>query len=610
MKYLLEILVIYYGFRFLGSGLPTLIYSEKLFSLHAYFRGVFPHDYVSVICLAGACLIARKLEKIHFSRYEKVFFNIAAFVLVSTDFVFRLGSFSLFYANVSTLLTTVLCSVGLGEILIFIFFYLKLLISKLQEFDQSRNHGIMDADWKKLWIIIFMVWLPYALIRYPAGMHTDAFFQISQFLSGTIKTTQWPPFSSALMGSIVWVGEKIFHSYGAGAFLCMISQMLCTSCIFAYTIEIERKLKVEFFLIHASFLIYCFSPLFLSYFTTIIKDAPYTAVLILTMGLFIEELIFGSDLKREIGISVCVFVVCSLRNNGIYTFAVFVIFVLIQLVISFVRKNRLRSKMLIYVMLPVVLGSACYLAYNNVFIPSLGIEHVSKAEALSIPFQQTARYVKYHSEDVTGEEKEVIAAILNYDSLADAYDPSISDPVKGSYHGNDDDLKKYFDVWIEMGKKNPSVYLDAAVEMNYGFFNPKVVMHSGEEVNQFLTTVQEGGEYWPDYGEPEFLIPVKKAVRDVIDDFCLLPPVYVLVNTAVQMWLAVYLCFRAIHDKDENEILIMSITAAGMLTCLLSPTYFSTGQRYALPVITANVLLASMILGRKRNETGESKVDE
>ena len=54
-------------------------------------------------------------------------------------------------------------------------------------------------------------------------------------------------------------------------------------------------------------------------------------------------------------------------------------------------------------------------------------------EMLSIPFQQTARYVKYHPKDITLSENAVLSKILDYDKLAKKYEPLSADPVKGYY---------------------------------------------------------------------------------------------------------------------------------------------------------------------------------
>ena len=63
----------------------------------------------------------------------------------------------------------------------------------------------------------------------------------------------------------------------------------------------------------------------------------------------------------------------------------------------------------------------------------LGAGRGGVQEMLSIPFQQTARYVKFHPKDITLSEKAILSKVLNYDKLAKNYNPVSADPVKG-YH--------------------------------------------------------------------------------------------------------------------------------------------------------------------------------
>ena len=50
----------------------------------------------------------------------------------------------------------------------------------------------------------------------------------------------------------------------------------------------------------------------------------------------------------------------------------------------------------------------------------------------SLPFQQTARYVKNTGDEISEEEREIIAKVLDYDSLAEIYEPMTADPVKNN----------------------------------------------------------------------------------------------------------------------------------------------------------------------------------
>lgn len=92
-------------------------------------------------------------------------------------------------------------------------------------------------------------------------------------------------------------------------------------------------------------------------------------------------------------------------------------------------------------------------AYTGLFFKAARVSTVGKQEALSVCFQQTARYVKYHGDEVTGEEEAAIKKVLAYKKLAKKYQPALSDPVKGTYksEATSTDLKNYFKVWLQMG---------------------------------------------------------------------------------------------------------------------------------------------------------------
>ena len=99
-----------------------------------------------------------------------------------------------------------------------------------------------------------------------------------------------------------------------------------------------------------------------------------------------------------------------------------------------------------------------------------GVKPGGKQEMLSIPFQQTARYVKYYGNDVSTEEEKVIRKVLDYDTIGKNYDPDLSDPVKNTYKQKDEYLKDYFNIWFEMLKKHPTAYIQATLNGTYGYW--------------------------------------------------------------------------------------------------------------------------------------------
>lgn len=102
------------------------------------------------------------------------------------------------------------------------------------------------------------------------------------------------------------------------------------------------------------------------------------------------------------------------------------------------------------------------IAYNHVFLPMMNIKPGSEREMFSVPFQQTARYVKEHSEEITTEEAEAIRGILDFDHLAELYNPEISDAVKWTYKDKADNSAKlaYIKTWIKQFIKHPLTYFE------------------------------------------------------------------------------------------------------------------------------------------------------
>ena len=54
-------------------------------------------------------------------------------------------------------------------------------------------------------------------------------------------------------------------------------------------------------------------------------------------------------------------------------------------------------------------------------------------EALSVPMQQTARYIRDYGNEVTDDERTAIEKALDYDAIAQSYMPELSDGVKQYY---------------------------------------------------------------------------------------------------------------------------------------------------------------------------------
>ena len=177
-------------------------------------------------------------------------------------------------------------------------------------------------------------------------------------------------------------------------------------------------------------LLYAISPFVARYTTSIVKDAMYShAVLFLVAAL----------------------AVCFLRNNGIIVVGATAAVYFAGWV--FGRRDKENFLILCSIVIPLCI----YSLFSNVIIPGLGIHKYATSEILSLPFQQTARFVSSREEQVTEEEKQIIDAVLDYEYIKIHYDPRLSDPVKATYRGDEDALKVYLKYWAGELTEHPVV---------------------------------------------------------------------------------------------------------------------------------------------------------
>lgn len=117
-------------------------------------------------------------------------------------------------------------------------------------------------------------------------------------------------------------------------------------------------------------------------------------------------------------------------------------------------------------------GIFIYSGFNYYIVTYGGVQAGMAREALSLPFQQTARAVKYHGSEMSKIEKETINRLLDYDSIGKVYDPVISDPVKNTAKATatKEDTIAYFKTWGSQFLQYPVSYIEATIAGTYGYY--------------------------------------------------------------------------------------------------------------------------------------------
>ncbi len=592
-------LFIYAAFRIFDSNVLVELQNFSLSGAWGVRNPIFmllPYDLSQLVVLCSMAICIYIIPKERFFVSDIVVSVLFSFMYLVGYSMYRTDSREILHSHPFSTFLSIVAFLGTAICTLLVIS----LFRKLRSCKVASSFKVPDVFIRHIflvsWLLIFMGCIPYLVIRYPAGVEFDAYYQIEQFLGLMPMTALWPPFSSAFMGIFVWVGKNVFGSYDIGLFLLVLVQSLIGSAVFAYTVAAMKKLGVSEIWCGITVVMYAVSPVFTSYITAAIKDAMFSVTVLLFVTLMAEEVLLEkTSIVRKLVASFTALLMCLFRNNGIYILIVCVAVLIVSKTVSFIKERKTSGTALTALLLCAVLLNS---VYNSVVLPALNIPAGSVREALSVPFQQTARYLKEYPEDVTDEEASAIAAVLDYNNLAVLYDPNLSDPVKNTYHGESEDLLPYFKAWFAQFLRHPDVYFDATLNNACGFYYPNA--HNLIFYNQTWNMDKIF------FNPPEQLEEVKNDLYDFVALFESFPGLMIIGSAGANFWIVVYLLFCAVRRKDKKLLFLLIPSLIGIAVCLASPTYTVNGVRYALPYIYANPILVGISFFIKKTSSQES----
>ena len=441
-------------------------------------------------------------------------------------------------------------------------------------------------------IVLFIVYGIYLIIFYPGVINYDNANQIKEVLgmhtryldsivviNDNITLTNFNPIlHTLLLGNLFKVGVSI-GNVNFGLFLYTFLQMIIVIAVLSYSLKFLYKEGVKSKYLLWILLAYIIIPYFPLYAITCVKDTLFTMFVLLYIIKLYQFIKYDFKFKDYVLFMITILLVILFRNNGIYL-------ILLSLPFTLIIKKGIRKQ----IVLMCVLVIGFNYGYGQV-LSALEIPNTSIREMLSIPFQQTARYVKYHESDVTEEQKKVIDTILTYDTLGNRYNPILSDKVKNEYnkYATNEELMDYFKAWFEMFWNHPMTYVNATVSNVYGYFYPAT--YRWYVYNTLNEKLPEAGF---DYHFIDSLEPMRSFIQGYSEVFKYVPIVQMSVNCGFYTWSYLFLMVVLILQKKQRYIILFAPAFSLVLMNVAGPanTYF----RYVLPYAVALFTILPLIL--------------
>jgi len=447
-----------------------------------------------------------------------------------------------------------------------------------------RRHSF----WCPFVLILLSCVLPLILV-YPGGMNADSWCQAGMYFQvvrpdwGLYEfTAHHPPAHTVFFSSLIALG-RMLGSANLGLFLVMLVQALMHAAVFAYSLHTMHVLGAPRYLILLSLLAILFSPFYVTAYTAVVKDNLYSWAILLLVIELIYMLRLGRGYWEHWGhialLALGIGAALLFRNNGKYVVYP-VILVLLILFFSRYKKRGLLRRIVLCLLLPVLAAALIQGALTRHY----GIEKGSIREALSLPFQQTARYVLERGDEVTPEEKAAIAAVLDYDQLAVDYYPLESDPVKDKFNpeAGTAELLAYLKTWLAQGFKHPLVYIKATVNQSYALVYP--FRESNPLMNGTLNKHHLYAAEFIGIHDVEVLPRLNNIRNELNWDLFYWPGSGLVCSIAVHVLVLLFLCCYTLSRRYWRFFLCALPLLLSLAIVLAAPGIVGT-PRYAYPVV-------------------------
>lgn len=492
----------------------------------------------------------------------------------------KLDSWAFVSENTYQMLLSLACMVGYGILFYHAVwgFYLLLMRSASYRSDMPKGRFARAFDKAPAKISSFLIllgWVPWVVACLPGSVDWDSHTQICQALGTMEMTAHHTVLSTWFHGACVGLG-RMLGSDNLGVFFYIFLQCLICAWAYGQVVAFGAKLHCPRALQYGATAFFALVPVWGAFAQTMVKDTLFAAIFAWFAVQTAEVWIFSDEYEKRPVLYLRYFfaalLTCLLRNNGVVAVAPVL---LVTTVHGIYKKKWSRVGIAAGVLI-------CYGVFSLITTQLLAIAPGGVNEALSIPLQQTARYVLVYGNEVTDEEKAAIDAVVSYDQLAENYQPMISDGVKGLYKNpSAQELAQYAKVWLAMFWKHPSCYFQATQANSYGYYT---IAESNFDLEYYMFINQPSME-WKDL-QISYLDSTGVA-RYILYHWALLferlPLIGLLVNHGFVTWWLVAICAWMFRRRLWAALPLCLGVDVLWLTCIASPV--NDLLRYYLPIL-------------------------
>ncbi|WP_276867491.1 DUF6020 family protein [Enorma massiliensis] len=485
-------------------------------------------------------------------------------------------------------------------------------------------------------LVLALCWLPVLVGYAPALFMWDTNTQILQWFglpnhisssvdlldSSVLLTQHHPPLHTALVGLCVQAGISLAGSENLGIFIYAVLQWIVDILAISWAFRIAQIVGTPRAPRFVALGFIALVPAYSNYSVLVTKDVLFASALLL----FAIELVYlvfcAASFDGRIAFSRrhAVLLVAGALGTALLRSGMVVAVAggaLAATLLLWRMQRRLAREglrpvsarsLLRIPLIALALVIAVNLLLARVVYPALAITPSSRREALSIPMQQVARFMRDRPDAVQPEDLRAIDRVLDAPSLARLYDPSKSDPVKATYkeQASSDDLSSFWQTWARLFARDPGCFISATAANYYGYFYPAHAM-SWSYTSYFSSLVMANTETNLIYSDIASYFsfhqldhPFVRALDGLCSGYRLLfqrlPFLTLTMQAALYDWALVLLTAYAVRRRRSHPAVFLVPAWIVLLIALVGPCNATTYFRYAYPVALLVPFLALLVM--------------
>lgn len=485
-------------------------------------------------------------------------------------------------------------------------------------------------------LVLALCWLPVLVGYAPALFMWDTNTQILQWFglpnhisssvdlldSSVLLTQHHPPLHTALVGLCVQAGISLAGSENLGIFIYAVLQWIVDIFAISWAFRIAQIVGAPRAPRFVALGFIALVPAYSNYSVLVTKDVLFASALLL-FAIELVYLVFCAASfdgriafsRRHAVLLVAGALGAALLRSGMVVavaggaIAATLLLWRMQRRLAPEDLRPVSARSLLRVpLIALALVIAVNLLLARVVYPALAITPSSRREALSIPMQQVARFMRDRPDAVQPEDLRAIDRVLDAPSLVRLYDPSKSDPVKATYkeQASSDDLSAFWQTWARLFARDPGCFISATAANYYGYFYPAHAM-SWSYTSYFSSLVMANTETNLIYSDIASYFsfhqldhPLVRALDGLCSGYRLLfqrlPFLTLTMQAALYDWALVLLTAYAVRRRRSHAAVFLVPAWVVLLIALVGPCNATTYFRYAYPVALLVPFLALVIM--------------